>query len=161
MPEVSPVFEAWDFHERARFGILLDPVPSHLGFFIPKHLCQPAGPSFSRTLRKGWAGIIGGPSFCAPAYRQKQKSRLTFPMAEDINELVKELCKRASIEQDPKKLLMLTTEINRLLMEKPKRVEGKTPANSTPAYIQTTPSLASPRQIERNADPSHPQKTHP
>jgi hypothetical protein len=80
-------------------------------------------------------------------------------MVEDIDELVKELCRQASTEQDPKKLLMLTTEINRLLVERQKRVEGKTPANSTDTYIQTTPSLT--RQIEPDADPSHPQKTQP
>jgi len=33
-----------------------------------------------------------------------------------------ELCERAAVEQDPKKLLALVTEINRLLLEKEKRV---------------------------------------
>jgi hypothetical protein len=33
-----------------------------------------------------------------------------------------ELCRQASIEQDPKKLLELVTEINRLLAEKQDRV---------------------------------------
>ncbi len=81
-------------------------------------------------------------------------------MAEDSHKLLMELCRQASTEQDAKKLLVLTSEINRLLVEK-ERVEGKTPTNSTDTYIQTTPSLASPRQIEPDADPSHPQKTQP
>jgi hypothetical protein len=43
-----------------------------------------------------------------------------------------ELCRRASVEQDPKRLLQLITEINRLLTERqsqmgqvPKPEEGK------------------------------------
>jgi hypothetical protein len=50
-----------------------------------------------------------------------------------------ELCRQASIEQDPRKLLQLITEINRLLIEKqsrirqaPKAEEGKhTPGDQT------------------------------
>jgi hypothetical protein len=34
-----------------------------------------------------------------------------------------ELCRRAAVEQDPKKLLHLMTEINRLLAEKQTRLE--------------------------------------
>jgi hypothetical protein len=34
-----------------------------------------------------------------------------------------ELCRQASIEQDPRKLLLLITEINRLLAEKQSRIE--------------------------------------
>jgi hypothetical protein len=37
-----------------------------------------------------------------------------------------ELCKKASTEQDPQKLIALTTEINRLLREKQERAEGNT-----------------------------------
>jgi hypothetical protein len=37
-----------------------------------------------------------------------------------------ELCKKASTEQDPQKLIALTTEINRLLREKQERAEGDT-----------------------------------
>jgi hypothetical protein len=33
-----------------------------------------------------------------------------------------ELCRQAAVEQDPKKLLLLVTEINRLLAEKQGRV---------------------------------------
>ena len=35
-----------------------------------------------------------------------------------------ELCKQASVESDPKKLLQLVTEINRLLAEKQSRLES-------------------------------------
>jgi hypothetical protein len=38
-----------------------------------------------------------------------------------------ELCRQASIEQDPRKLLQLITEINRLLTEKQSRI-GRGPA---------------------------------
>lgn len=34
----------------------------------------------------------------------------------------KELCAKAAIEQDPKKLILLTKEINRLLSEKEERL---------------------------------------
>ena len=34
-----------------------------------------------------------------------------------------ELCEHAAIEQDPEKLLALTTEINRLLLEKEERLK--------------------------------------
>jgi len=81
-------------------------------------------------------------------------------MVEDSYKLLMELCRQASTEQDPKKLLVLTTEINRLLVER-ERVESKPPANSTDTYIHTTPSLAAPREIEPDADPSHPQKRNP
>jgi hypothetical protein len=37
-----------------------------------------------------------------------------------------ELCRQASIEQDPRKLLQLITEINRLLTEKQSRI-GQAP----------------------------------
>jgi hypothetical protein len=37
-----------------------------------------------------------------------------------------ELCKQASVEQDPRKLLKLVTEINRLLAEKQDRL-GRVP----------------------------------
>jgi len=37
----------------------------------------------------------------------------------------RELCRLASVEQDPKKLLALTEEINRLLDEKRKRLISK------------------------------------
>jgi hypothetical protein len=37
-----------------------------------------------------------------------------------------ELCKQAAVEQDPKKLLLLVTEINRLLAEKQDRL-GRVP----------------------------------
>jgi hypothetical protein len=33
-----------------------------------------------------------------------------------------ELCEQAAVEQDPKKLMELVTEINRLLLEKERRV---------------------------------------
>ena len=36
----------------------------------------------------------------------------------------RELCEQASVEQDPKKLLELVTEINRLLDEKKIRLRG-------------------------------------
>jgi hypothetical protein len=43
----------------------------------------------------------------------------------------RELCEQASVEQDPKKLLELVTEINRLLDEKKIRLtQGKPPKNS-------------------------------
>jgi hypothetical protein len=44
-----------------------------------------------------------------------------------------ELCEQASVEQDPAKLLELVTEINRLLLEKEKRVGivPPTPSEST------------------------------
>jgi hypothetical protein len=35
-----------------------------------------------------------------------------------------ELCRQAAVEQDPKKLLLLVTEINRLLAEKQKQIAG-------------------------------------
>lgn len=41
-----------------------------------------------------------------------------------------ELCQQASMEQDPKKLLELVTEINRLLLEKGERIKGDTPATA-------------------------------
>jgi hypothetical protein len=37
-----------------------------------------------------------------------------------------ELCKKASTEQDPQKLIALTREINRLLQEKQQQAEGNT-----------------------------------
>jgi hypothetical protein len=39
-----------------------------------------------------------------------------------------ELCEQAAVEQDPKKLLELVTEINRLLEEKEKRIGVVLPA---------------------------------
>ena len=39
----------------------------------------------------------------------------------------RELCEQASVEQDPKKLLELVTEINRLLDEKNIRLSKDTP----------------------------------
>ena len=35
-----------------------------------------------------------------------------------------ELCKQAAVEQDPKKLMALVTEINRLLEEKEQRLKS-------------------------------------
>jgi hypothetical protein len=37
-----------------------------------------------------------------------------------------ELCAKASTEQDPQRLSVLVTEINRILLEKEDRVHGKT-----------------------------------
>lgn len=37
----------------------------------------------------------------------------------------RELCKQASVEKDPKKMLELIKEINRLLDEKQARLEGE------------------------------------
>ena len=39
----------------------------------------------------------------------------------------KELCRQASVEQDPEKLIALTKEINRLLAIKQDRLDYKTP----------------------------------
>ncbi len=39
----------------------------------------------------------------------------------------KELCRQASVEQDPEKLIALTKEINRLLSLKQDRLDHKTP----------------------------------
>jgi len=37
-----------------------------------------------------------------------------------------ELCQQAAVEQDPKKLMALVTEINRLLQEKEQRLNSRT-----------------------------------
>ena len=42
------------------------------------------------------------------------------------------LCEQASVEQDPKKLIALITEINRLLDEKRKRLQRKRLMEATP-----------------------------
>ena len=49
---------------------------------------------------------------------------------QDKKERWMELCEQAAVEQDPKKLIALTTEINRLLGEKQTRLDGlrKNPA---------------------------------
>lgn len=39
----------------------------------------------------------------------------------------KQLCAQAAVEQDPKKLLELVKEINRLLDQKQRRLESKQP----------------------------------
>lgn len=46
-------------------------------------------------------------------------------MQGEQNELWVELCKQASIEQDPKKLMELVEEINRLLDRKLDRLTGR------------------------------------
>ena len=43
----------------------------------------------------------------------------------------KQLCEQASVEQDPQKLLELTQEIDRLLAEKYRRLEGNTKRRSS------------------------------
>jgi hypothetical protein len=43
----------------------------------------------------------------------------------------KELCNQASVEQDPKKLMALVTEITRLLEEKQKRLNSMRLKNDT------------------------------
>jgi len=43
-------------------------------------------------------------------------------MQEEVRERWEELCARAAVEQDPKKLLELIAEINRLLQEKEQRL---------------------------------------
>jgi hypothetical protein len=47
---------------------------------------------------------------------------ITAPMKD--KERWMELCQQAAVEQDPKKLMELVTEINRLLMEKEQRLKG-------------------------------------
>jgi hypothetical protein len=42
----------------------------------------------------------------------------------------KELCEKASKEQDPKKLIELTRQINDLLLFKRKRIDSEPPVNS-------------------------------
>lgn len=44
-------------------------------------------------------------------------------MRDKTKERLLELCAQAAVEQEPKKLLELVTEINRLLEEKHQRVE--------------------------------------
>jgi len=46
-------------------------------------------------------------------------------MIGENNERWRELCEQAAIEQDPKKLVELTTEIYRLLEEKRRRLQRK------------------------------------
>ncbi len=43
----------------------------------------------------------------------------------------KELCKQASVEQDPQKLIELTREINRLLALKQDRLKSGSPPEGT------------------------------
>jgi hypothetical protein len=51
---------------------------------------------------------------------------------QDSQERWKQLCEQASTEQDPKKLMELIAEINRLLEAKEKRLRGDT-TSSPPA----------------------------
>lgn len=44
-------------------------------------------------------------------------------MQGETKERWQELCEQAAVEQDPKKLLALTGEINRLLLEKEERLK--------------------------------------
>ena len=44
----------------------------------------------------------------------------------------RELCEQVAVEQDPKKLIELTTEIYRLLDEKRRRLQRKGLENATP-----------------------------
>jgi hypothetical protein len=43
-----------------------------------------------------------------------------------------ELCEQAAVEQDPKKLIALVTEINRLLDEKRRRLQRRRLMEATP-----------------------------
>jgi hypothetical protein len=54
---------------------------------------------------------------------------------QDSQERWKQLCEQASKEQDPKKLMELIAEINRLLAAKEKRLKGEAsadPSNKKP-----------------------------
>ncbi len=44
-----------------------------------------------------------------------------------------EFCERAAVEQDPKKLILLAQEINRLLQEKQDRINGNDPSSISDA----------------------------
>jgi hypothetical protein len=43
----------------------------------------------------------------------------------------KELCEQAAVEQDPKKLLELTRQINDLLLGKQRRLDGETSSDKS------------------------------
>jgi hypothetical protein len=51
--------------------------------------------------------------------------RLHCPLQRETQERWRELCNRAALEQDPKKLLDLAAEINRLLKEKEQRLQQR------------------------------------